>query len=563
MQPVKAKKAVMKKNLFYFAILSTLLFSCQKDNIGVDKANENTALKFLLEVETPKEVNLKSVKPEDVINSIDILEFDENNRFIQRLLIDNVQLRNGVYSFFAQLTTTTEARTLHIVANARDTDNNDRVNLTSLVAGVSLESTIAELKTKKLTTKFIPEITPHIMWGKVRLSSISNGMTVPNIKLIRSVASISLELDANVAGEFALIAFSVHKTATYGMLTPLDIRTSNIMPATPHLPAELAYITPDPCWDITDHDRWVFSSDYKKCEDLYIYENTGATIGDEGLSFIIRGAPWGASQSFFYRVSPLAPNGQPMKFVRNHKYKMKIIRVDGKGYTTQDGAVNNPPSNIHVEIIDEESDFTNVVTDGTNVLGTNVNQVHIYASTFTDINVLNYFTANENAMYSGCGSPVDYLSWSKTQISSVNNITKYKALLSLTGTLPSSNEIITGAEVKANNGEGWNSGLIIKVPMTIVASNRLTTLSHTEIISASNNFKTWTVNVLNYAEMQNYIQINGTDLVGLYTGNGNAGVKVSIKNSIPGTKYLYLELNGVTTTNKIIDRQVVLQISNT
>lgn len=554
------------KHLFYILIISTILVSCTNDYPNRGDEVIKTDLKMTIEVEPSAEVTLKSTRPEDVINSVDVLVFDENNKFMQHLQIDDVQLQNGVYSFYAQLTTTTSARTLHIIANARDTDNNSRVNLSALVAGVSPESALTTLQTNSLSADFIPEITPHIMWGKVSLSNISNAMSTPAIKLIRSVASITLELDANVASEFTLTGFSVHKVAASGMLTPADISASNSVPVAPHLPSTTTYITPDPCMNISTSDRWVFSSDYKKCGDLYIYETTGATLTDEGLSFIICGAPIGAGQSYFYRVSPVGDNGEPMNFVRNHKYKMKITRVDGKGYSTIDGAVSNPPSNIHVEITDEESDFTNVVTDGTNILGTNVNDIYLYANAFSNINVLNYFTGNENAMYSGCFSPVSFLQWTKAQLSSSGNITRYKSMVSTTETLY--NPVATEVEVRANGSGGGNSGLAIKVPVSVLPDSRLTAQASglTNLILGSDNLRSWTATIVNRTAMQDYIQINGADLTDLYKSSEVQQLQVSVKpsyyNALPTAKYLYVELNGVSTDNRIIDRLIVLQISN-
>ena len=64
----------------------------------------------------------------------------------------------------------------------------------------------------------------------------------------------------------------------------------------------------------------------------------------------------------------------------------------GKDIAQIADAVANPPSNIHVEIEDRTDRFTNVVTDGTKILGTNATDIYIYSNSLNDTPIMDVFT---------------------------------------------------------------------------------------------------------------------------------------------------------------------------
>ena len=97
----------MKDKLYIIiTTLAMLLSSCSQNDTphNEEDIGQRTEVLFSLKVEDQKEVITKSRAGfENDIISIDILIFDERDRFIAREQIDEFTVQDGIYSFKSQL----------------------------------------------------------------------------------------------------------------------------------------------------------------------------------------------------------------------------------------------------------------------------------------------------------------------------------------------------------------------------------------------------------------------------------------------------------------------------
>ena len=67
----------------------------------------------------------------------------------------------------------------------------------------------------------------------------------------------------------------------------------------------------------------------------------------------------------YYKVVMNGNDGSPLNIVRNHRYIVTVVGVNGPGYESPDIAVASAPSNaLKVELTDEDTDLPCIVAGG-------------------------------------------------------------------------------------------------------------------------------------------------------------------------------------------------------
>lgn len=302
----------------------------------------------------------KAVLDTDIEN-IDLLVFDENQRFLERTEAYNIAGSGNVKTFNARLDISNQPRTVHFVANGRDASNADRLNFSVLTPGMLQSTAIPALQTLPVNVSLsMGQAAPLVMWGRVTVPSVSASTTVNGVKLLRSSACVKVQVAAadasNGLADFSLEAFSVHKGRGVGKLAPADYTVSSVVPATPN-PAG-----PDIDYYTYGSGYWAVPADPA----LYLYERTNTT--SDYLSLIVKATY--AGQSGYYRVALVDGNGVPVDIVRNHRYIVTVVKALGPGFPTPAAAAANTPSNaLKVSIVDANDDIHILVADGGGELG--------------------------------------------------------------------------------------------------------------------------------------------------------------------------------------------------
>ena len=349
------------------------LDSCSdKDQVG-GYSKVNVALTVTL----PEPENVHSLArsyTDSEIRNVDVLVFDEDGKFMERVKVDGGELSpNGTeISFSIRLDATSKRRVIHLVPNGRTPDGvTDRLNFGDITPTMTESAAMLALKTSTFTGTLVDNVMPLIMWGRVELPTGINIVTkADNVKLLRAVACVQVKKGAvdatNGLNDFTVQSITVNKGADCGYLTPTNYSTT-ITPVTgrPLSGSTLNYA-----------NGW---SD-GEAPSLYIYERN-CTSGDY-MGVIIKAKYKG--KEGYYKVVMVDNVGTPLNVVRNHRYIITVVSVNGPGYASVTDAINFAPSNaLKVELTDEDADFPCIVADAQHRMTMSNNVFNLYGTNQT------------------------------------------------------------------------------------------------------------------------------------------------------------------------------------
>lgn len=366
----------MKSYLKIIPYLICILFaSCASDDSR--PAQTPRQVNVALTVTLPEPENVHSLArsyTDSEIRNVDVLVFDEDGKFMERVKVDGGELTpSGTeISFSIRLDATSKRRVIHLVTNGRTPDGvTDRLNFGDVTPAMSESVAMLALKTSTFTGTLVDNVMPLIMWGRVELPTGINIVTnADNVKLLRAVACVQVKKGAvdatNGLNDFTVQSITVNKGADCGYLTPTNYSTT-VTPVTgrPLSGSTLNYA-----------NGW---SD-GETPSLYIYERN-CTSGDY-MGVIIKAMYKG--KEGYYKVVMVDNGGTPLNVVRNHRYIITVVSVNGPGYANVTDAINFAPSNaLKVELTDEDSDFPCIVADAQHRMTMSNNVFNLYGKNQT------------------------------------------------------------------------------------------------------------------------------------------------------------------------------------
>lgn len=315
------------------------------------------------------------------ISSLWLLVFDENHRYLYRakaLLPGQVENISGGTQlpakgsaqdnkrrpFSVRLLSSTRPRIIHFVANydfandfpqdylLKDTDEGQLIN--------------------RLTDQNHNEIS---YWRVFKFNNLqTNTFANHTFLLLRNQAEVVIKNETN--GAFQLRGFCLHNAPDRGTLAPYRAKAtkqndtadplySDVLysfPTTPTAPTLLPGMqVQNQLGAVTTNTQAISTFEYKNSE----------ADPDRQLCVIMYGQQRGQSQPGYYKIDLQEEvndrNGnflgsEPVDLVRNHRYTIRILHVDTKGYRTFEEAVKAPAgNNIFASI--ELKDFAEV-SDG-------------------------------------------------------------------------------------------------------------------------------------------------------------------------------------------------------
>lgn len=519
-------------------------------------------LLFSVNASDPQVVETKgSTSPQNEIQSVDALVFDENKRFMSREKVDVISYSEGVFKFKIQLAETSARRYIHLIANARD-NAGDRIDFASLQPNAD-ENILGALRIKPLTTGSVASIFPHVMWGKINLSSVQNGTKIPLVKLIRTTASVNLEVAENVLtgpAQFQLQSISVYNASSSGLVTPLDFSASDRVPDQINLPEPnpvIPYFTPD------GNGYWVQAVG-NACRDLYIYEAYGemevilparSWNGDGGISVIVKATYEG--EQCYYKIVP-KKNRIPIAFIRNHRYILRIINVKGKGYASINDALANAPANLEVMVYDRTERFVNMVVGGNHKLGLTLTELYLYTNTLENSRLFDILVSDDQTTAQLNILNTDVAQ--KLQLQTAMASEGYTNELSVTGTTQSPFNARAETRISVANQYGT---LRLNIPLVIDPEKQITTGGRLMLV-APGSLKDWNLKLQTSASFANRLIVykNNTIQSGLsLKGNENDSVELQ---SLPGSginpaQYVYASLDGITLSGEVFHRLYIIK----
>ena len=366
----------MKSYLKIIPYLICILFaSCASDDSR--PAQTPRQVNVALTVTLPEPENVHSLArsyTDSEIRNVDVLVFDEDGKFMERVKVDGGELTpSGTeISFSIRLDATSKRRVIHLVTNGRTPDGvTDRLNFGDVTPAMLESVAMLALKTSTFTGTLVDNVMPLIMWGRVELPTGINIVTnADNVKLLRAVACVQVKKGAvdatNGLNDFTVQSITVNKGADCGYLTPTNYSTT-VTPVTgrPLSGSTLNYA-----------NGW---SD-GETPSLYIYERN-CTVADY-MGVIIKAKYKG--KEGYYKVVMVDNGETPLNVVRNHRYIITVVSVNGPGYTNVTDAINFAPSNaLKVELTDEDSDFPCIVADAQHRMTMSNNVFNLYGKNQT------------------------------------------------------------------------------------------------------------------------------------------------------------------------------------
>lgn len=357
----------MKQIIIYILFLLTAT-SCGLSEDSDIIQERDIELQFALEIPENQLVTagLRSSYNENSVRCIDLLVFNENNQFIERVKVNNISGSGIIKTFSLRMKETSALRTFHIIANGRNENDADIINFSSVTTNMLESVAIPSLKTNTLVALTSPQL-PLVMWGRISTPSITSNTTLGVVNMLRTAAAVSVECipgnPNNGLSDFSLTGFTILKSSNMARVAPAAYTVPASTPSTVSLISGSGYID---YVNTSGTGVWSYGAG-NAAPDLYLYERSNI-LNNTGLSVIIRGKYKGIDG--YYKVWLKNNAGQVIHIVRNHRYLIQITKVFGAGYDSIEKAtVADYSANIFTDIIDNDNDIVDMIADGKHELG--------------------------------------------------------------------------------------------------------------------------------------------------------------------------------------------------
>lgn len=297
----------------------------------------------------------------DVLN-MDVLVFDQDGKFLERAGTDRVSGDGSAKSFTVRVDPSSALRSFVLIANARTAGGDDRVDMTGITPGTPATNAAAMLETLPLAGGRADEILPLMMYGVGTLPRVDDASGPLSVNLLRAAACVQVRA-GQPEGDNGLDAFSLLRaTLADAAASALVVNASGA--TVPNVPGGLSYV--DYWSSAADDAGWSAGPQPL----LYAYERYNTTA--DYMSVLVQ-ASW-KGQEYYYRILMHDEAGIPYHILRNHRYIVTVVRVEGPGWSTPELAMANPPANsgntvLEVQITDAEDDIFHIVTDNQYELG--------------------------------------------------------------------------------------------------------------------------------------------------------------------------------------------------
>lgn len=370
-------KTYILKPIFIITCL-VLLFSCNSNEDSSTQTPAKVGVAISLTLPDQEDVQMRAYTDKDIKN-LTVLVFDNTNKFMERIDVDAADLTvtGAGVKFSIILDATAENRTLHLIANARTDDASltDRIDFPVLNTTQTEATIMPALITKAITATgsdaLINGINPLIMWGRAALSGVSITTAVDNVKLLRSVACVRIKKAASGDGlaDLTVNSMAIHNGAGQGRVTQAAYNAAVTTTPTTGNPYTVAAYDYSRAWSTTSTEPFA-----------YIYERN-CTVSD--YMSVILSANYNG-QSGYYRIALLNNSGVPINILRNHRYTITILSVNGAGFSSESVAAGSAPANgdlMKVQItVDDTQEYPFVIADSQYWMGLSNNVAQLIGS---------------------------------------------------------------------------------------------------------------------------------------------------------------------------------------
>lgn len=322
----------------------------------------------------------------DIINMYLLLCNEDGDLVADRYLIEESDLTviPGGVKFSVSVPASADKRIVHLIANPRTPDGTqDRGEKLQLMSWVGAsESSLNFISVGSEGGKFkwrddgrntlLNNMLPLVMWGRAVLNNITVETQVEGVKLLRTAASVQVrkgpEQSDNGLSDFIINGITASGVPNSGVVAPSDYRAEAVTPTMPHLGYwPVGYLSYNEAW--SDGAEPV----------LYTYERFS---NESSFMSVILSATY-KGRLGYYKIHMADAQGTPLNIVRNHRYIITIMQVNGPGYATaQTAAIGAASTDVKVALTDE-TNSARLVTDGQWYMGVNRDGFDLYGASIS------------------------------------------------------------------------------------------------------------------------------------------------------------------------------------
>lgn len=270
------------------------------------------------------------------------------------------------------LRATADPVTLHLVTGLSDELNAYLGTLDNFSEGVTtFEDVNQRLQTAEVTEAGVPVGPDTYFHMSIAPEFYPNGtinLTTITQDLIRNPAKINVDASALFATDFTLEGVTLVNGARKGFVLPQTA-----------IPADQGGST-------VRYDEKTTITDNRLTSAIYLYENAGLRDGAKNpTKLIIRGKYKGGASSY-YRMDILEKDKNtdgtyiPHNITRNTSYTLIISKIENGGYSTFDEALAAEPSNTWYEVVVDDPNAYDVVSNGHYFLGISNSRCYVVGS---------------------------------------------------------------------------------------------------------------------------------------------------------------------------------------
>lgn len=228
------------------------------------------------------------------------------------------------------------------------------------------------------------------MWGESAALELRDASAQPvdfhtgrsPIRLLRALARVDVGAafdsapdseTVNGLADFALTSVAVYRSALRARVVPELSDLEEGIAVRPTLPDGTDLLRP-----AEEPLIYEMETAADVClREIYLPEAPAATSADDGVCLVIGGyyGIGNTTEQTFYRVDFLTPKSaagsqQYLPILRNHRYRINILKVSGPGFGTREEALQTRPTNLETSVnVWDETAVGDVVYDGQYMLG--------------------------------------------------------------------------------------------------------------------------------------------------------------------------------------------------
>lgn len=381
-------------------LLTVILFSCTNEPFTPETLKKSGETECVFTVNLPAQVKTYALTDanENDITRINVLAFEYNSSSGQYLLADWSAASETINGSGAQKTFTVKFGRLTqgdkykfvILGNAENEIN--YLFSTGITTG-ALKNDILTRLTLTGITRWVMNPSDggyrHIpMWGETPSQNgtgdviINETTSITGLKLLRMVARINVTIDNTgtpaAKDVFKLKSVHLYNTHRAGHIAPAmenlesssvtKVHTPTLVSGSPVFKGPILYDSSIDGSNITDSTL---------TNNIYTFEsalpyNAGKLETDK-MTCIVIGGIYGTDQkATYYRVDFIDKEKptQHLDILRNHSYNVKVVKVNGRGYESEEEAFNAKAVNLETEVIIwNDASVTEIVFNDQYMLG--------------------------------------------------------------------------------------------------------------------------------------------------------------------------------------------------